>query len=111
MDEKQQNKSFLEKTEKETKVWDWLSRILPLVALSLITLTHFTDRTEIRDIVLNCVVVLFLTICFIWWYWAIRHIFNTVKHLRNAEKTFLDMAIELSKFKKDLDQNAGNRER
>jgi magnesium-transporting ATPase (P-type) len=99
---------FTNSTIKEAHWWDWLSRILPMVVLCTIAVFHYFQMYHIRDTILDAAVILFFTLNTIWWYWAVKKIVVTVKHLRSTQTKFLDILQELKKLRKeknDLDSN------
>lgn len=111
IDENQKIKNFTETTTKEATIWDWLGRILPLLALCIIAVLHYFKLYEIRDLFLNLIVIIFFLICFVWWYWAIKKIVLAVKYLQNSQEKFLDVARELKKLRNDKDNLDSNRQR
>ena len=100
---------FTEKTRQEVHLWDWLGRILPLTALFILAVLHYTDLHNLRDLVLGLSLVGFVTICFIWWYWALRKIISSVKHIQQAHVKFSDITRELKMLKKNLRNNDSDR--
>lgn len=102
-------KNFTEKTTKEGNWWDWTARILPLVAICTIAVLHYFKLHDIRDLVLDSVVIVFFTICFIWWYWAIQKIVGAAKYLNRSQQKFVELARELRQLKKDVKNNDSNR--
>lgn len=102
-------KTFTEKTTKEANIWDWLGRILPLTALCTLAVLHFFQMYEWRDWLLNVSVVGFFTICFVWWYWALRKIVITAKYMQRAQERFLAIARELKKIRQETKEIDSNR--
>lgn len=100
---------FTEKTRKEVRLWDWLARILPLIALVIITVTHYGNFHGIRDIIIDIGAIAFISICFIWWYWALRKIVSSVKYIQRAHERFIEVAQELRKLKKDIKKDDSDR--
>lgn len=107
--EAQEVKDFTEQTTKEGKWWDWTARILPLVAICTVAVLHYFKLHDIRDLFLDIVVIVFFTICFVWWYWAIQKIVSAAKYLNNSRQRFADLAKELRKLKKDIRHDDSNR--
>ena len=99
---------FTDSTTKEARWWDWLARILPLVAICTIAVLHYFKMHDIRDMVLDIAVIIFFTVCFVWWYWAIKKIVYAARYMKSTQERFADLLKELRKFKKeskDLDSN------
>jgi hypothetical protein len=99
---------FTETTKREARWWDWLGRILPLVTICTIAVLHYFKMYNIRDIVLDVAVIVFFTICFIWWYWAIKKIVYSAKYMQSTQQRFSELVQEIKKFRKekgDLDSN------
>jgi hypothetical protein len=100
---------FTEKTRKEVHIWDWLGRILPLTALFALSIFHYADLHSLRDLVLGISLVVFVTICFVWWYWALRKIISSVKYIQQAHQKFADLTDELRQLRKNLRKNDSDR--
>lgn len=110
MNEKEPNlKNFTEKTSREANVWDWLGRVLPLSAICAISVLHYFQLYEWRDWLLSTSVVVFFTICFIWWYWALRKIVITARYMQRAHEKFLAIAKELKKIRQETKEIDSNR--
>lgn len=101
--------AFTESTKRQARWWDWIGRILPMVALAAITVLHFSNEFTLRDIVLDIVLISFLTLCFIWWYWAIIKIVSSTKYLQETYIKFKELSYELKGIKKDIKQDDSNR--
>lgn len=101
---------FARKTYKEVKIWDWLARILPLSVLAILSVCYFFKWNSAIDLILEVSIIVFVIVCFIWWYWAIYKIATTVKYLRNSQERFKELKAELSRFKKDI-MNIGRQDR
>lgn len=100
---------FTEKTRKEVHLWDWLGRVLPLTALFSLAIFHYADLHDLRNLVLGLSLIVFVTVCFIWWYWALRKILASVKHIQQAHAKFLDLAHELKLLKKNMRKDDSSR--
>ena len=100
---------FTEKTRKEVKWWDWAGRVLPLVALVVITITHYGDFHSVRDIIIDVGAIVFISVCFIWWYWALRKIVVSIKYIHRAHERFLEIAEELKKLRKSIKKDDSDR--
>lgn len=100
---------FTEKTRREVRLWDWLGRVLPLIALVIVTVAHYSDFHSIRDMIINIGAVIFVSVCFIWWYWALRKIVSSVKYIQRAHEKFIEVAQELRNIKKDINKDDSNR--
>lgn len=100
---------FAKQTYKEVTLWDWLGRILPMSVLAIISVCYFFKWHTALDLVLEIASIIFFIICFIWWYWAIYKIAVTAHYIKNAQERFRQIAQELRKFKKDI--NDSDRER
>ena len=99
---------FTDSTTKEARWWDWIARILPLVAICIIAVLHYFKMHDIRDIILDISVIVFFTVCFIWWYWAIKKIVYAAKYMKSTQERFAELLKELRSFKKEsknLDSN------
>jgi len=96
---------FTEKTRKEVKVWDWLGRVIPLTVLTILTVLHFAEFHTLRDTILNISFIIFLTVCFVWWFWALRKIVSSVNYIQQAHTKFLNITKELKKLRRDIDRN------
>jgi len=96
---------FTEKTRKEVKIWDWLGRVIPLTVLTILTVLHFAEFHTLRDTILNISFIVFLTACFVWWFWALRKIVSSVNYIQQAHIKFLDITKELRKMRRDIDKN------
>ena len=99
---------FTETTKREARWWDWIGRILPLVAICTIAVLHYFKMHDIRDMFLDVAVIVFFTVCFIWWYWAIKKIVYSAKYMQSTQQKFAELVKEIKKFKKeskDLDSN------
>lgn len=107
---KDDSEIFARKTYKEVKIWDWLARILPLSVLAILSVCYFFKWNSVIDVILEVSIIVFLIVCFIWWYWAIYKIATTVKYLRNSQERFKELRAELSRFKKDI-MNIGRQDR
>ena len=107
---KDDSEIFARKTYKEVKIWDWLARILPLSVLAILSVCYFFKWNSVIDVILEVSIIVFLIVCFIWWYWAIYKIATTVKYLRNSQERFKELKAELSRFKKDI-MNIGRQDR
>jgi hypothetical protein len=108
-DETEEVTAFTESTKRQARLWDWIGRILPMAALLTVTVLHFMNEYSLRDLVLNGVLVIFLSICFIWWYWAIIKIVSSTKYLKETYVKFKELSNELRKIKKDIKQDDSNR--
>lgn len=109
--DKQQDQitEFTEKTSREIHIWDWLGRILPLTALFSLAVFHYADLHDLRNLILGISLVVFFTVCFIWWYWALRKILSSVKYLQQAHQNFSELMLELKILKKNLKRDDSNR--
>lgn len=101
---------FARRTYKEVKIWDWLARILPLSVLAILSVCYFFKWNTAIELILEVSIVVFIVVCFIWWYWAIYKIAITVKYLRSSQERFKELKAELARFKKDI-FNIGNHNR
>lgn len=100
---------FTDSTSKEARWWDWLSRILPLVAICTIAVFHFFKLHDIRDVILDVAVIVFFTICFVWWYWAIRKIVASAKYLKSSNDKFASLLADFKKLRKEVKDIDSNR--
>lgn len=110
-EDSQEINDFTEKTRKEVRIWDWLGRVLPLTALFTLAVLHFTDLHDFRDMLLNISLVAFVTVCFVWWYWALRKIISSVKYIHRAHERFLEIARELKKLRIEIKKDDSDRQR
>jgi hypothetical protein len=101
--------AFTESTKRQARLWDWLGRIFPMAGLLVVTVLHFIDQHTLRDIALNVILVLFLTICFVWWYWAIIKIVSSTEYLKETYIKFKELSSELRNLKKDIKPDDSNR--
>jgi len=101
--------AFTESTKRQARIWDWVGRVLPMVALVTILVLHFIKQYSLRDIVLEAILVIILTICFIWWYWAIMKIVASANYLKQTYIKFKELANELRTIKKDINPDDSNR--
>jgi hypothetical protein len=102
-------KEFTEKTRQEVRIWDWIGRVFPLIALFAVTLTHFIELHTLRDVLLALNATIFIAICVIWWYWALRKIISSVNYIQKAHDKFLEVTSELKKLRKEIRQDDSNR--
>jgi len=107
--ETQEVDTFTEKTIKEGTWWEWIAKILPLVAICTITVLHFFRLHNVRDLILDVIVIIFFFICFVWWFWAIQKIVAAAKYLRRSQHRFSEIAEELRKIKNNFRNNDSNR--
>ena len=99
---------FARKTFAEVTLWDWLARVLPLSVLAVVSVAYFFKWHDIVELILEVSAIVFLIICFIWWYWAIYKIAVAVKHIRLSQERFRQMKAEFSKFKKEIAEFANH---
>ena len=108
-DESKEVTEFTESTKRQARIWDWVGRILPMFALAIVLVLHFVKQHGLRDIALDAILIVFLTICFIWWYWAIMKIVASTKYLKNTYLKFKELSNELRNIKKDINSDDSNR--
>jgi hypothetical protein len=101
--------AFTESTKKQARIWDWAGRILPMFALAIVLVLHFAKQHSLKDTALDAILIVFLTICFIWWYWAIKKIVLSTNYLKETYIKFKEISNELRNIKKDIKQDDSNR--
>lgn len=101
--------SFTESTKKQARFWDWLGRLLPMIGLATVAVLHYSREFELRDLVLDGILISFLSICFVWWYWAIIKIVSSTKYLQETYTKFKELSVELRNLKKDFKKDDSNR--
>lgn len=101
--------AFTESTKRQARLWDWIGRLLPLAALAVVTVLHYSSYHDLRDTVLNAVLLAFLLLSFIWWYWAIIKIVSSATYLQETYTKFKELSLELRGIKKDLKQDDSDR--
>jgi len=109
IDDTEKVTAFTESTKQQARIWDWVGRILPMVALVTVLVLHVGEQHSLKEIVLDAILVVFLTICFIWWYWAIKKIVLSTNYLKETYIKFKEISNELRNIKKDIKQDDSNR--
>jgi hypothetical protein len=96
---------FERKTRQEITIWDWISRVLPLTTLAIISICYFLDYRSWLDIVIQVSSIGFLIVSFVWWYWALFKIAKTIRYLRQSQKNFYDLLTEFRDLKNSIKNN------
>jgi len=102
---------FARKTLKEITVWDWAIRILPTAALACIAISYYFGWNTGLDLFLDLSIVIFLICSLVWWYWALMRIAGIALHIKRTQEKFRSLIGEIKQFKKELNENAGVRQR
>ena len=87
------------KVIKEIKWWDLAARSLPMMALGIIIVSHAYSSDCIQGFVILVTCVGFLSMCVLWWWWAIWNIANVMISLQHIRNTFVEVKNNLSKIK------------
>lgn len=95
--------------EKLLKFWFWAGRVLPLVALFILTILFYFELDSYLRIVITIVAIGFGLFAFSWWWWVLDTVKNLYGILDNAQERFNQVIKELRNIKADI--NASNRER
>jgi len=100
--------SFEKTTYAQVRLWDWIGRVVPLVALLIISLCYFFKWNSVLEFTLQLVAIIFATLCFIWWWWALYKIAVAIKYIRSTQDKFIDLRSEFRKIKEFISNQSNN---
>ena len=92
--------NFVNMSSREVKIWDILARAVPMSSLIMLAVLHFFEATTLIELILEILLGIFFVSCFIWWYWAIIKISQTVRHMQNTQLKFNELAEELRSLRR-----------
>lgn len=85
--------------EKEVSIWSKSAKVLPFTALSIICTNYYIGNESISAIIINLIIVSFVTISVIWWWWALYKILDFVKRTEKTAEKIDSIQYELKKIK------------
>ncbi len=92
-----------EDTIKEVKLWDYASKVLPFLALTVLVLAHLFDKHLGYDIyhsMVLTVIAVFFTAGVSWWSWVIWKIAAVYINLKRAYRNFHELKQDIGEVKK-----------
>lgn len=84
-----------------TTIWVWVGRIAPLTALLILGIAVTFDLATWVDYVVSFIAVSFAITAFTWWWWVIYAVRDIFKLLKDANKRFESVILELKEIKKE----------
>lgn len=85
---------------RQTKLWLKAARILPLVALAMFIVPYVVGWDSATDKIVCVIIIGFLTVCFLWWFWAVDKILMLLKIYQRSEDLAEKVNKEISVLKK-----------
>lgn len=96
------DKDKLQKAKSEITVWEWAARILPFVALAVITSAWYFGVETWIDYLIMSIISLVTAISVFWWWWAISKIAFLASMFHATADRLEKISQELKDFKNDL---------
>lgn len=89
-------------TIKQVKTWDLAAKLLPLVALCIISVTYFFDYPDLRELSIITTIVVFFTIGVTWWWWAIYKIAHLAINMKQNRQQFKEIVDQIDQVREDI---------
>jgi hypothetical protein len=101
--------SFEKTTYAQVRLWDWIGRVVPWVALLIIAACYFFKWKIALEFTIESIAIMFGTLCFIWWWWALFKIAVAIKYIRTTHDKFTDLRNEFQTIK-EFFKNTSNKD-
>ena len=86
------------------RIWLWAARVLPIIALFIMSLLYIFPNPDLTQIFWCSVLVVTMTAAVTWWWWimdTVKKFFNLVE---SQIKKFEEVKTEIKSVKEDLNE-------
>ena len=93
-----------DKTVKEVKIWDYVARVAPFLALAIIAVTYLIGASTLLHISIIGTIIVFFTAGVVWWWWSIYKIANIIIKIRQSQNKFKEVGQQIKDIRKEVNE-------
>lgn len=94
--------NFLKGTKQQVKLWAFFAGTLPIVVLSLLSLTYFLGWADAYHKALIVGTGTFFFVAVLWWWWALYKIADLAILINSTTEKFESVREDLQEIKKEI---------
>lgn len=85
-------------------IWLWAARVLPIIALFVMSLLYIFPNPDLIQIFWCSVLVVTMTAAVTWWWWIMDTVKKFFALVESQIKKFEEVKTEIKSVKEDLDE-------